>query len=109
MKHKPFIILFMLLSIVLLAGCWDSAELKDLDLVSAIGIDEGGDKVENRYRVTVQIINEAQIAGAPGQGGTSDAAPLRPFRLQEAPLRKHSEKLRQSHLRNFFFLMFNYW
>ncbi|MGM0890454.1 MAG: Ger(x)C family spore germination protein [Bacillota bacterium] len=79
MIHKPFIILFMFLSSVLLSGCWDSTELKDLDLVSAIGIDEGGDEVENRYLVTIQIINEAQIAGAPGQGGTSDTAPVTTF------------------------------
>ncbi|KRE25133.1 Ger(x)C family spore germination protein [Paenibacillus sp. Soil522] len=76
MKHRTFIILFMLLSTVLLSGCWDRDELQDLDLVSAIGIDEGGDDVENRYRVTVQIINEGQIAGAPGQGGKAELAPV---------------------------------
>lgn len=76
MKHRPFIILFMLLSTVLLSGCWDRAELQDLDIVSAIGIDEGGDDVENRYLVTVQVINEGQIAGAPGQGGTSEVSPV---------------------------------
>ncbi len=76
MKHRPFVILFMLLSTVLLSGCWDRDELQDLDLVSAIGIDEGGDDVENRYRVTVQIINEGQIAGAPGQGGKAEVAPV---------------------------------
>lgn len=76
MKHKPFIVFFMLLSIVLLSGCWDRAELQDLDIVSAIGIDEGGDDVENRYRVTVQIINEGQIAGGQGQGGKSEMAPV---------------------------------
>ncbi len=76
MKHKPFIVFLMLLSIVLLSGCWDRAELQDLDIVSAIGIDEGGDDVENRYRVTVQIINEGQIAGTQGQGGRSEMAPV---------------------------------
>ncbi|MDQ0246089.1 spore germination protein KC [Bacillus fengqiuensis] len=76
MKHKPFIVFLMLLSIVLLSGCWDRAELQDLDIVSAIGIDEGGDDVENRYRVTVQIINEGQIAGGQGQGGKSEMAPV---------------------------------
>ncbi|MGM0879282.1 MAG: Ger(x)C family spore germination protein, partial [Bacillota bacterium] len=76
MKHRPFIILFMLLSSVLLSGCWDRAELQDLDIVSAIGIDEGGDDVENRYLVTVQVINEGQIAGVAGQGGTSEVSPV---------------------------------
>lgn len=65
--------LLMILSIVLLSGCWDRAELQDLDIVSAIGIDEGSDDVENRYQVTVQIVNEGQISGATqtGQAGMS--------------------------------------
>ncbi|MBZ5751715.1 Ger(x)C family spore germination protein [Metabacillus rhizolycopersici] len=73
MKHRPFIMLLMILSIVLLSGCWDRAELQDLDIVSAIGIDEGNDDVENRYQVTVQIVNEGQISGATqtGQAGMS--------------------------------------
>ncbi|MCM3652338.1 Ger(x)C family spore germination protein [Metabacillus litoralis] len=73
MKHRPFIMLLMILSIVLMSGCWDRAELQDLDIVSAIGIDEGSDDVENRYQVTVQIVNEGQISGATqtGQAGMS--------------------------------------
>jgi spore germination protein KC len=76
MKLKPFIILCMILSTVLLSGCWDRAELQDLDIVNAIGIDEGGDNLENRYRVTVQVINEGQIASAAGQGGKAQVAPV---------------------------------
>ncbi|MFP3123407.1 Ger(x)C family spore germination protein [Ectobacillus funiculus] len=76
MKHKLFIILFMILSTMLLSGCWDRAELQDIDIVGAIGIDDGGDNLENRYRVTVQIINEGQIASAAGQGGKSEVAPV---------------------------------
>ncbi|MFB9761387.1 Ger(x)C family spore germination protein [Ectobacillus funiculus] len=76
MKHKPFIILFMILSTILLSGCWDRAELQDIDIVGAIGIDDGGDNLENRYRVTVQIINEGQIASAAGQGGKGEVAPV---------------------------------
>lgn len=76
MKHKPCIMFFMFLSIVLLSGCWDRAELQDLDIVSAIGIDEGGDDVENRYHVTVQIINEGQIAGTQQGGGKIQSSPV---------------------------------
>jgi spore germination protein KC len=77
MKHRPFTILFILLSTVLLSGCWDRTELQDLDIVSAIGIDEGDDDEENRYLVSVQVINEGQIAGAGGTGqGGSDVAPV---------------------------------
>jgi spore germination protein KC len=76
MKHKPFTMFFLILSIGLLSGCWDRQELQDIDIVSAIGIDEGGDDVENRYRVTVQVINEGQIAGGQGPGGKADVSPV---------------------------------
>ncbi|SDH83481.1 Ger(x)C family spore germination protein [Alteribacillus bidgolensis] len=76
MKHRPLIILFVLLSTALLSGCWDRNELQDLNIVSAIGIDEGDDDVENRYLVTVQIIDEGQIASGQGQGGQSELSPV---------------------------------
>lgn len=76
MKLRPLFILTLLLTALLLSGCWDRSELQDLDIVSAIGIDEGGDDVENRYLVTVQVINEGQISGGPGQGGQTAVAPV---------------------------------
>ncbi|MBD1381767.1 Ger(x)C family spore germination protein [Metabacillus arenae] len=76
MKLRPFIMLILILSIVLLSGCWDRKELQDIDLVSAIGIDDGGDDVENRYSVTVQVINEGQIAGGQQQGGKGEISPV---------------------------------
>ncbi|MDR4947504.1 Ger(x)C family spore germination protein [Neobacillus cucumis] len=76
MKHKRFVILFIIVSTVFLSGCWDRQELQDLDIVSAIGIDKGGNNSENRYLVTVQVINEGQIATAGGQGGKVLAAPV---------------------------------
>lgn len=79
MKHRSCIMFFMFLCTILLSGCWDRAELQDLDIVSAIGIDEGGDDVENRYRVTVQVINEGQIAGGQQGGGKVETAPITSF------------------------------
>src|SRR5687768_7617184 len=76
MKHRCINFLFMLLSMVILSGCWDRAELQDLDIVSAIGIDKGSDEVDNRYMVTVQVINEGQIAGSPSQGGGKEISPV---------------------------------
>lgn len=66
----------MIVSTVFLSGCWDRQELQDLDIVSAIGIDKGGNTSENRYLVTVQVINEGQIATAGGQGVKSMSAPV---------------------------------
>ncbi|WP_299094816.1 Ger(x)C family spore germination protein [uncultured Metabacillus sp.] len=98
MKHRPFIMFILLLSIALLSGCWDRKELQDIDIVSAIGIDEGGDDLENRYRVTVQVINEEQIAGGQ-QRGKGDLSPVTTYTstgstIQET-LRKIAPKLPQ--------------
>ncbi len=43
----------------LLSGCWDSEELADLSIVTALGID----KEEDKYKVTVQILNPSELAG----------------------------------------------
>jgi spore germination protein KC len=75
-KLRPFLLLFMFLSTALLSGCWDRMEIQDFNTVSAIGIDVGDDDVDNRYLITVQVINEGQIAGAPGQGGKGKVAPV---------------------------------
>ncbi|KPH74540.1 hypothetical protein AFL42_09965 [Oceanobacillus caeni] len=53
------IILFM---IIILSGCWDSKELTDISIVTILGIDKEDDK----YKVTVQILNPGEIAGDTG-------------------------------------------
>jgi spore germination protein KC len=66
MRHKRFFLLFfILLSVLILFGCWSKKELTDLALVSAIGIDKNED---GKYVGTLQIINPGNVTGA-GQGG----------------------------------------
>ncbi len=50
--------------LILLTGCWNSRELKELAIVSAIGIDIVPDSDE--YRVTFQVINPATISTTMG-------------------------------------------
>lgn len=76
MKNKPIIFLFIILSAVLLSGCWGRMEVQQLDIVSAIGIDAGGDDEENTYRVTVQIINEGQVASMANKSGGPEEMPI---------------------------------
>ena len=99
MIRKPLFIMVMLLSILLLSGCWDRKELQDIDIVSAIGIDAGDDDVENRYLVTVQVINEGLIAGGAQKGGIGNASPVTIFSAQGSTvaeaLRKIAPKLPQ--------------
>lgn len=72
--------MLLLLSVLLvfLSGCWDREELQQLSIVSGMAIDKGSDKVKNRYRVTVQIINPSQVAGGQ-QGGKVQASPVTTF------------------------------
>ncbi|MFB5661947.1 Ger(x)C family spore germination protein [Alteribacillus sp. HJP-4] len=78
LKLKPFLYCLSLLITTLLAGCWDSAELQDIGIISGIGIDKGGETVESRYRVTVQIVNPPQVAGGQ-RGSTEQASPVRNY------------------------------
>ncbi|MFP7313778.1 Ger(x)C family spore germination protein [Bacillus safensis] len=68
MRHKPLMLLLLCVFLILLSGCWDREELQQLSSVSGLAIDKGSDKIKNRYRVTVQIINPSQVAGGQ-QGG----------------------------------------
>ncbi|MBB6447118.1 Ger(x)C family spore germination protein [Bacillus benzoevorans] len=99
MIRKPLFLMVLLLSIVCLSGCWDRKELQDIDIVSAIGIDAGGDDAENRYLVTVQVINEGLVAGGSQKGGMTNTSPVTIFSAKGSTvaeaLRKIAPKLPQ--------------
>ncbi|AIS53413.1 spore germination protein GerLC [Thermoanaerobacter kivui] len=72
MKKKLEVIILLLLSAVLLTGCWDKVEIEDRAFVMAIGIDLSSSSTK-RYVVTFQFPNAAQIAkGTSGGGGGSE-------------------------------------
>ncbi|MCM3788981.1 Ger(x)C family spore germination protein [Domibacillus indicus] len=76
MNIKPLTFVFILVSAVLLSGCWGRMEVQQLDIVSAIGVDRGSDDEKNAYRVTVQVINEGQVAGTAAKSGASGEMPV---------------------------------
>jgi spore germination protein KC len=78
MRHRSLMLLLLCILLVFLSGCWDREELQQLSIVSGMAIDKGSDKVKNRYRVTVQIINPSQVAGGQ-QGGKVQASPVTTF------------------------------
>ena len=78
MRHRSLMLLLLCVLLVFLSGCWDREELQQLSIVSGMAIDKGSDKVKNRYRVTVQIINPSQVAGGQ-QGGKVQASPVTTF------------------------------
>ncbi|SDI02338.1 Ger(x)C family spore germination protein [Alteribacillus bidgolensis] len=63
-RCKEMFILFFIGSImvIVLSGCWSSQELNEMSIVSSLGLD----KQEDKYRVTVQVINPGEIAEKEG-------------------------------------------
>lgn len=60
MVRKCLLVVLMLLSAIVLPGCWDKRELTDLAIISAIGIDRTND---SNYVLHLQIINPGNVAG----------------------------------------------
>ncbi|MDP4181744.1 MAG: Ger(x)C family spore germination protein, partial [Bacillota bacterium] len=50
-----FLLLLTVLNTSIFSGCWDSREINELGLVTAVGIDKGDGS--NRYSVTIQVAN----------------------------------------------------
>jgi spore germination protein KC len=64
---KIFIFCPVLISLILLSGCWDMREIEERIAVVAIGVDKGEE--DNELRVSVQIPVPINIAGGKGGGG----------------------------------------
>lgn len=61
--------------VLLLTGCWNSRELKDLAIVMAMGVDKA--PKTNEFRVSFQIVNPGAVAtGTTGGGGGDGPAPV---------------------------------
>lgn len=58
MKKNLVLLFNLILLISLLTGCWNSREIDELSIATAIGID----KAENGYIVSVQLINPGEVA-----------------------------------------------
>ena len=63
----------LLAVLILLTGCWNSRELQELAIVSAVGIDRVPDSDE--YLVTFQVINPATISTITG-GASGNVTPV---------------------------------
>lgn len=55
------------ISLLFLSGCWDRQELGEVALVMGLGVDLG--KGKNRYTLSFQVVNPAQVAGGQTTGG----------------------------------------
>ena len=69
---KRIVVLFLMIWMFLLSGCWDQKELNELVLIDGIGIDKAKD---GQVEVTVSIaIPQAQSGGGGGGGGGGKGA-----------------------------------
>ncbi|GAK08545.1 Ger(x)C family spore germination protein [Geomicrobium sp. JCM 19038] len=80
----------LLLLTVLLSGCWDQYELRELSVVTGLGIDLVDDET---IRLTIQVINPSELASQEEGTGRSSAQNYETFAptIQEA-FRKLTEK-----------------
>ncbi|MEC1291950.1 Ger(x)C family spore germination protein [Bacillus mojavensis] len=94
MIRKRVLAVIMLLSIIVLPGCWDKRELTDLAIISAIGIDRTN---QGNYVLHFQIINPGNVAGGLQGGGAGDRPPISVYSIvgdnMTEALRKASMKV----------------
>ncbi len=90
MNKRMICLLFILASIMLLAGCWNRRELNDIAIVAALGID----KEDGELLVTMQVINPGQVATVK-QGGITKA-PVRTFQAKGRTLPEAMRKVTTS-------------
>ncbi|MDZ5722344.1 Ger(x)C family spore germination protein [Bacillus inaquosorum] len=94
MVRKRVLAVLMLLSVIVLPGCWDKRELTDLAIISAIGIDRTN---EGNYVLHLQIINPGNVAGGLQGGGAGDRPPISVYSIEgdnmTEALRKASMKV----------------
>ncbi|WP_276736423.1 Ger(x)C family spore germination protein [Bacillus sp. (in: firmicutes)] len=94
MVRKRVLAILMLLSVIVLPGCWDKRELTDLAIISAIGIDRTN---EGNYVLHLQIINPGNVAGGLQGGGAGDRPPVSVYSIEgdnmTEALRKASMKV----------------
>lgn len=94
MVRKCLLAVLMLVSVIVLPGCWDKRELTDLAIISAIGIDRTN---EGNYVLHLQIINPGNVAGGLQGGGAGDRPPVSVYSIEgdnlTEALRKASMKV----------------
>ncbi|KAB7706979.1 Ger(x)C family spore germination protein [Bacillus aerolatus] len=73
MSRRLFLLFFIMISAVLLSGCWSQRELTNLAIVSALGIDKNE---KGEYVGTFQIVNPGYVAGGLQGGAGGQSAPV---------------------------------
>ena len=67
MSKSKMMLLFLVLTSLLLSGCWSKRELNELGIVVALGID----KVDDDYEVSIQVVDPSEISSKQPSSGRS--------------------------------------
>jgi spore germination protein KC len=103
-------IVLLLGMMLLITGCWNSRELKDLAIVMGMGVDKVPKTKE--YRVSFQVVNPGSVVSGQSGGGGGNVTPITVFtgtgkNIFEA-IRKASKKVpRQLFFSHIQFLIIN--
>lgn len=96
LKMKMKLLVIILVSGLLLTGCWNQRELDDLALALAIGVD----KEEDHYLFTAQVVNPSMVAG---QEGGIARTPIMTYSAEGDSLFEAWRKLTKSAPRKMYF------
>ncbi|MEC0227632.1 Ger(x)C family spore germination protein [Paenibacillus alba] len=53
----PIVVLLVLISLLVLPGCWDKREIEQLGMIAGISLDQAEDPANSRIKVTQQFVN----------------------------------------------------
>jgi len=89
-------IMLQLLFIIVLSGCWNRAELKDVSIVAGVGIDLAG---EDQFEVTTQTIKPSEVKkNAPGAVGVQSTIGFTVFEAARDLIIKAGKKQNWQHI-----------
>lgn len=82
--QKTALILMLISAIMLLAGCWNSRELRDLAIVVGMGVDK--EPNSGQYRVSFQMMNPGMVTLAAGGGGGGGSSTITVYSASDKTL-----------------------
>lgn len=87
---RRFKIVFLIITVLLMTGCWNYRALEDLAIVGALGIDIE----DNEFVVSAEIVNPKKVGGASTSGGNSpEETPIVIYKVKAKTVREAINKM----------------
>ncbi|MGD6943333.1 Ger(x)C family spore germination protein [Cytobacillus gottheilii] len=65
---RIWLLLLLILSTLLLSGCWDIKEVNEVSVVSGLAFDKGKEK---QFRITIELLNPNELSAQTSSGNTA--------------------------------------